>query len=282
MRSIQAGRAILMATSVVAMSAAVAGAQPVSYNTAGSFFGAGSCTVSSSGGQTNNACSQGGIFITYVSASNTVNPGAMGGTANAGFGFFDVDGQPVGASTTFNVPFTLMLQQTNPFAGAGSFNGIPAATFVFDGTISTIRFSNTVVSLAGGFNYSLDASVYNLRESSSPNGGTTTIHEIFVAEFGAGVPVAGPDDVVAGYQVVLPWRRGAVPESISGDGRGLADHAGRHRRGEATGGAVTGSRTGTDPVAAACAQPNPSRTSTSIRAPAPQPPVSSEAEADLE
>ena len=170
------GRAALIGAAAIAMGALPAAAQQVTFTTIGSFSGPG-CSAFVT--PTPNTCVQaGGWQITYLNGSGNV-------TAPTGIdlGQFSVQctlascaASPIAAGTTFN----LMISQTNPTAGNGSFNGTLQGSIAFNPDQSTLTWITSAGALTiGGTTYTLVTDnfsactgISNCINIASPNSGT--------------------------------------------------------------------------------------------------------------
>jgi len=109
------------ASLVVALSAATAGAQIITFSTSGSFTGTGCAGTT---------CTFGGYTLTWTNSASssyfsgsTVDLGTFATQAAAGSGLTAIPG---------NVMFTLMINQTAPAAGSGQYVGSVAGSLQFD------------------------------------------------------------------------------------------------------------------------------------------------------
>jgi hypothetical protein len=151
-------RHLLAVAGAVAMTAASAGAQTVTYNTTGSFNGL-------------------GPFISYGTGSLTFN-GLLAQIASDGnISFGTIDADAVLPTSVNGTTFTLTVLQTAPPAGSDFFSGALTGTITSTGSNARITFANTTITL-GSSVYSLPSTVEIV--SPTTNGGRTTIQGTLV------------------------------------------------------------------------------------------------------
>jgi hypothetical protein len=134
-----------MALAFTAMAQGEARAELVGFSTQGC-FGVG-CTP------TNGATTTGSGTATLVftgQAPTVVNTATPSGITSADLGTFQVGGIGTFSST----PFTLVITQTLPTAGTGTFTGTLSGTLIVNGSDAVIVFNQTSL-LIGGINYQL-------------------------------------------------------------------------------------------------------------------------------
>jgi hypothetical protein len=184
-------RAALIGAAAIAMGALPAAAQQVTFTTIGSFSGAG-CSAFVS--PTPNTCTEaGGWTITYLNGSgNVLAPSGVD------LGQFSITctlascspPSAIAAGTTFN----LLISQTNPTGGTGSFSGTLQGNIGYNPDNSTLTWitSGTTLTIGGVVyqlvtdNFASCSGISNCINIASPNSGTnganpnTTVVKAFV------------------------------------------------------------------------------------------------------
>jgi hypothetical protein len=146
-------RGLLAAAGAVAMTAATADAQTVTYNTTGSF----------NGGSSVFTCGTGLLTFTGL-------VGQIASDGSISFGTIDATGSC--PTELAGNSFTLTVIQTAPPAGSDMFNGALTGTFITTGSDTFLNFSNTTITL-GQSVYTVDPTVRVVAPST--NAGRTTI-----------------------------------------------------------------------------------------------------------
>jgi hypothetical protein len=127
-------------------------ADSVTFQTTGC-FGAG-CTP----GVTSTTTGSGTASITFTGQSlTTVNTSTPSGFTFADLGQFNVSGQGTFSST----PFTLVITQSSPSAGTGTFTATLSGTLVTNGSDAMIVFDQTFVQI-GNVRYQLERTTLGL------------------------------------------------------------------------------------------------------------------------
>ena len=159
MRSRGLGRALAVATGMLAFSTSVAGAQ-VSFYTQGYFSGTGAAAAGctplvapvAGGVPTNASCAAAGFQLNYTGTTGT---NLASGTITS-LGQFSLTGS---GNVTVNpgiLNFTLLVNQTLPSSGQGSFLGAITGTVnTTSGNFSDLRWSPNASTAIGGVNYQL-------------------------------------------------------------------------------------------------------------------------------
>lgn len=132
------------ALTLIALGQSQAKADTVTFVTSGCFGGG--CTPLPT-----DTTSSGGATATFNNVGPvTVNTGTPSGFTNADLGQITISGSGTFSST----PFTLVVTQTAPTAGTGTFTGTLTGTIIVNGSDSRIVFDQTFLTI-GGINYQL-------------------------------------------------------------------------------------------------------------------------------
>jgi hypothetical protein len=147
-------RHLLAVAGAVALTAASAGAQIVTYNTSGSFNG-------------------GGSVLTCGAPGSLTFAGLTGQIASAGsISYGDIDASGDCLAALDGTTFVLTVTQVAPPAGSDAFSGALSGTFSFTGSDTFLDFSSNVITL-GNSTYTVDPRVRIVAPST--NNGITTI-----------------------------------------------------------------------------------------------------------
>ncbi|MDT7603084.1 MAG: hypothetical protein QOF61_1081 [Acidobacteriota bacterium] len=144
-----------------------ANATPVTYSTTGSFNGAGS-SITFTNGVGNSTT----IAFTGVSSTVNANPFTF-----ASLGEFKTTVTGTGATITPGTTFSIVITQTAPSGGTGSFSAVLTGTLQQDSSTGLVTFATSAVTI-NGVTYSLSNNPLPLVPPSTNNGITSVQAQI--------------------------------------------------------------------------------------------------------